>query len=305
MANLTANLLTAGDRHPLGRRRSPPRSSSWGRTSAPVSGPDFTNVFANAPANVFPQAVALMADRGAQPGLRRGGAGPSADPDPGRSEGGAEHARAGAEPAVGAASSTAMRPTAPAGIGTVTSLPSITRDDIVAFHAARYRPEAATLVFSGDITEAQARALARVRVRRLGVRPVRPPRRPRLRAGQPWRRASSSSTSPAPDRRRWPWPCAAYRAPTADYFPLTRGQRPAGRQLHLAPQSGDPHQARPELRRAVVAGHPPRHGSLRGLGPDAQRRRAGGGRPDPGRGRPSGRQPARPRQETHHRAGPS
>uniref|UniRef100_UPI0025B7F248 M16 family metallopeptidase n=1 Tax=Brevundimonas sp. TaxID=1871086 RepID=UPI0025B7F248 len=44
--------------------------------------------------------------------------------------------------------------------GTPDSLPGLTREDVVAFHASRYRPETARLIFSGDITVAQARTLA-------------------------------------------------------------------------------------------------------------------------------------------------
>ncbi|MBF0665918.1 MAG: insulinase family protein, partial [Brevundimonas sp.] len=51
-------------------------------------------------------------------------------------------------------------PYAAPGGGTLNSVPAITRDDVAAFHAALYRPSQATLVFSGDIDEADARALA-------------------------------------------------------------------------------------------------------------------------------------------------
>src|SRR5690606_9286547 len=46
------------------------------------------------------------------------------------------------------------------GVGTLTTLPALTRAGIAAFHAARYQPADATLVFSGDITTEAARALA-------------------------------------------------------------------------------------------------------------------------------------------------
>src|SRR5690606_29359519 len=48
---------------------------------------------------------------------------------------------------------------APGG-GTLESVPAITREDVAAFHAARYRPSQATLVFSGDVDPAEARTLA-------------------------------------------------------------------------------------------------------------------------------------------------
>jgi zinc protease len=48
----------------------------------------------------------------------------------------------------------------PAG-GTPDSLKGITRDDIAAFHSGNYAPGNAVLIFAGDITEAQAEAVAR------------------------------------------------------------------------------------------------------------------------------------------------
>ena len=47
----------------------------------------------------------------------------------------------------------------PAG-GTPDSLKTITRDDIAAFHAGNYAPNNAVLIFAGDITVAQAEAIA-------------------------------------------------------------------------------------------------------------------------------------------------
>ena len=44
--------------------------------------------------------------------------------------------------------------------GTAESVRGLTRDDVLAFYAARFRPAGATLVFAGDVTMAQARALA-------------------------------------------------------------------------------------------------------------------------------------------------
>jgi zinc protease len=44
--------------------------------------------------------------------------------------------------------------------GTLTTIPAITREDVAIFHSQHYRPMDATLVFSGDINEAEARALA-------------------------------------------------------------------------------------------------------------------------------------------------
>jgi zinc protease len=47
----------------------------------------------------------------------------------------------------------------PAG-GTPTSLASISRDDVVKFHSANYSPADSVLIFAGDITAAQAKALS-------------------------------------------------------------------------------------------------------------------------------------------------
>jgi zinc protease len=44
--------------------------------------------------------------------------------------------------------------------GDATSVRGLTRDDALAFYAARYRPAATTLVFAGDVTMAQASTLA-------------------------------------------------------------------------------------------------------------------------------------------------
>jgi zinc protease len=44
--------------------------------------------------------------------------------------------------------------------GTAESVRALTRADVVAFYEARFRPAGATLVFAGDVTMAQARALA-------------------------------------------------------------------------------------------------------------------------------------------------
>lgn len=157
-ASLTANLLTQG----TATRSAPQIATEIEQLGANVgagAGPDFTNVFANAPANVFPQAVALMADLVRNPAF----AGEELDRQRTQTLDGLKVALSTPGQVLSQAVGRVVYGNAPygsPGVGTVTSLPSITRDDIVAFHASRYRPEAATLVFSGDITEAQARALA-------------------------------------------------------------------------------------------------------------------------------------------------
>ncbi len=159
VASMTAALLTQGTT----TRTAPQIATEIEQLGASIgagAGSDFSNVFANAPANVFPQALALMADLVLNPtfaeeeldrqrtqsldGLRIALTTP-----------GSIAAQAAARVVYGAA------PYGSPGGGTLTTLPSITREDVVAFHAAGYRPSDATLVFSGDIDEAAARAMAR------------------------------------------------------------------------------------------------------------------------------------------------
>ncbi|HYC99462.1 pitrilysin family protein [Brevundimonas sp.] len=157
-ASLTANLLTQG----TSTRSAPQIATEIEQLGANIgagAGPDFTNVFANAPANVFPQAVALMADLVRNPAF----AGEELDRQRTQTLDNLKVALSTPGQVLSQAVGRVVYGNAPygsPGVGTVTSLPGITRDDIVAFHAARYRPQDATLVFSGDITPEQARALA-------------------------------------------------------------------------------------------------------------------------------------------------
>ena len=123
------------------------------------AGVDATSVYANAPADVFPQAVALMAD------LVRNPAFAQEELDRQRTQTldglrialttpGSIAAQAAGRVVYGDA------PYGAPGSGTLTTLPNLTRDDVVGFHAARYRPSEAVLTFSGDITPDAARALA-------------------------------------------------------------------------------------------------------------------------------------------------
>ncbi|MDQ8028820.1 MAG: pitrilysin family protein [Brevundimonas sp.] len=155
---LTAGLLTQGS----SGREAPEIAAEIEQLGAQLSassGPDFSNVSVNAPANVFPQALSLMADVVRRPdfaaeeverqrdqtldGLR------VALSSPGSVAGLAAGRVVYGDAAYGAPAS-----------GTPASLPGLTREDVAAFHASRYRPETARLIFSGDITVAQARALA-------------------------------------------------------------------------------------------------------------------------------------------------
>ena len=158
LATMTAGLLTQG----TATRTAPQIAAEIEGLGANVgagAGVDFTNVFANAPANVFPQTLALMADVVRNPtfaaeelerqqdqtldGLR------VALSQPGQI----------ASQSVGRVVYGAAPYGAP-GVGTLNSVPAITRDDVVRFHESHFAPEDAVLTFSGAITAEQARALA-------------------------------------------------------------------------------------------------------------------------------------------------
>ncbi|MDP3403400.1 MAG: pitrilysin family protein [Brevundimonas sp.] len=158
LAAMTAALLTQG----TATRTAPQIATEIEQLGANLgagSGPDFSNVYANAPANVFPQALALMADLVRNPAfaaeelerqrdqtldsLRVSLATP-----------GPVAAQAAARVIYGDAAYGAP------GSGTLTTLPALTREHVTGFHQRLYRPSDATLVFSGAITQAEARTLA-------------------------------------------------------------------------------------------------------------------------------------------------
>ncbi len=158
LAALTADLLTQGT-----RTRTAPEIAAQieglGATIGAGAGADFTNIYANAPADVFPQAVALMAD------LVRNPAFTAEELERQRTQAldGLKVTLSTPGPVASQAAARVTYGDAPYGAparGTPASIAAITREDVVAFHAARYRPSDATLVFSGDITPAAARALA-------------------------------------------------------------------------------------------------------------------------------------------------
>jgi zinc protease len=158
LAATTAALLTQG----TATRSAPEIATQIEQLGAEVgasSGADFTNVYANAPADVFPRAVALMADLVRNPAF--------ADEEIERQRDQTLDAlRISLSTPGPVASQAAGRlvygdaPYGAPGGGTLATIPTINRADVTAFHAGRYRPSEATLVFSGDITEADARALA-------------------------------------------------------------------------------------------------------------------------------------------------
>jgi len=158
VAALTAALLSQGTT----TRTAPQIATEIEQLGASIgagSGPDFTNLYANAPSDVFPRTVALMAD------LVRNPAFAQAELDRQRDQtlDGLKVQLSSPGPVASQAAGRVIYGQAAygaPGAGTLTTLPAVTRDDIAAFHAARYRPSDATLVFSGDITAEAARTLA-------------------------------------------------------------------------------------------------------------------------------------------------
>lgn len=158
VAALTAALLTKG----TATRSAPQIATEIEQLGADVgagSGPDFTNLYANAPADVFPRTVQLMADLVRNPVFAQD----ELDRQRDQTLDGLKVQLSTPGPVASQAAARVIYGDAAygaPGTGTLTTLPGITRADIAAFHAARYRPSDATLVFSGDIDAEQARALA-------------------------------------------------------------------------------------------------------------------------------------------------
>lgn len=158
VANFTASLLTQGTQ----TRTAPEIATEIERLGADIgagAGVDFTNVFASSPANVFPQTMALMADIVRNPAFTA----EDLEREKTQTLNGLRVQLAQPGPVAGLAAARAVfgeAPYAVPGSGTPTSIPSILREDLVAFHSGLYQPSNATLVFSGDITPDAAHALA-------------------------------------------------------------------------------------------------------------------------------------------------
>jgi zinc protease len=158
LANMTAALLTQGTT----TRTAPQIATEIEQLGASIgagAGPDFANVYANAPADVFPRAVELMADLVRNPTFAEEEVERQRD----QALDGLRVALSTPGPVASQAAARVIYGEAPYGApggGTLTSLPALTRDDIAIFHRQRYRPIDATLVFSGAIDEAEARRLA-------------------------------------------------------------------------------------------------------------------------------------------------
>jgi zinc protease len=158
LAQMTAGLLTQGTT----TRAAPEIAAEIEGLGANVgagAGVDFTSVFANAPANVFPQTLALMADVVRNPTFAQEELDRLRDQT-------LDGLRVQLSQPGPVASQTVGRviygdaPYGAPGGGTTTSLPTITREDVARFHAEAFNPGEATLVFSGAVTVEQARALA-------------------------------------------------------------------------------------------------------------------------------------------------
>ncbi|NJC40628.1 zinc protease [Brevundimonas alba] len=158
VANFTASLLTQG----TNTRSAPEIATEIERLGANIgagAGVDFTNVFASSPSNVFPQVMELLADVVRNPAFTA----EDLEREQTQTLNGLRVQLSQPGPVAGIAATRAVYGNAPYGIpgsGTPSTIPTITRDDLVAFHGGMYQPSNATLVFSGDITPEAAYALA-------------------------------------------------------------------------------------------------------------------------------------------------
>ncbi|MBB4081310.1 M16 family metallopeptidase [Brevundimonas lenta] len=158
LATMTAGLLTQGT-----TTRSAPQIAAeiegLGATVGAGAGVDFTNVYANSPADVFPQTLALMADVVRNPAF----AAEELDRQQSQTLDGLRVTLTQPGPVASQAVGRVIYGDAAYGApgsGTVTSVPAITREDVARFHQSYFSPKDATLVFSGAITTEQARTLA-------------------------------------------------------------------------------------------------------------------------------------------------
>ena len=164
--------------------------------------------------------------------------------------------------------------------GTPSSIGAIQALDVTSFYHAAYTPARTILVFGGDITPAAAFALAEKILRRMG--------RGSRKSGLPTTSPVCSffgRTRPGRGQAGCGAGCrldgaggGAPRRPRLRDRP--RGERRAGRRVLGAAQSGDTRQAGAVVWREQPLRGMARRRPVRGLGADAQRRRAAGGRTD-------------------------
>lgn len=158
LANLTANLLTQG----AAGKSAPQIASEIERLGAVIgatAGTDFTSVHANSPTDTFGETFALLTDLVRRPELS------VADLDRQKQQAIAAVGMEYSQPMMVAyaAVARAVYGDAPYGAparGVPSTLATISRSDVEGFRANRWRPEEATLVFSGDIDPEAAFGLA-------------------------------------------------------------------------------------------------------------------------------------------------
>ncbi|MET0341222.1 MAG: pitrilysin family protein [Polyangiales bacterium] len=158
VASLTAGLLTEGT-----TTKSAPEISteieSLGAIIGASAGFDFSSISANGPADVFPQTAALLAEIVRTPAFAQ----EELDRAKRQTLDGLRISLTEPSSLASYAVARAVFGGAPYGAvasGTPASIPTITRDDVAAFHRTRWRPSTAKLVFSGDIEPEAAYALA-------------------------------------------------------------------------------------------------------------------------------------------------
>lgn len=149
LASMTAGLLTQG----AAGRSAPEIATDIERLGAAVgasAGADFTSVYANSPSNTFDETFGLMTQLVRSPDFAQ----EELDRQREQALDGIRVSMSQPGPVAAAVAARAVYGDAPYGDpggGTLNSLPAITREDVAMFHAAAWRPETATLVFSGDI----------------------------------------------------------------------------------------------------------------------------------------------------------
>ena len=283
VAAMTAALLTQGTK----TRTAPEIATQIEQLGASIgasAGVDFSNVYANAPSNAFPATVALMADLVKNPTF----AGEELERQQAQTLDGLRVALSQPASIAGMTVGRVIYGDAPYG-ATITqqTVPAITTADVAAFHAARYRPSDATLVFSGDITPAAARALAQQAFgdwRPAGAAPAAATNP----AGQPLAPRIVVVNQPGAGQAAVVAAVRGVSRTDADFFPLTVGNTLLG--------GGFSSRLNQEIRikrglsygASSSLGARADEGPVHGLDPDQERDRRRGRRSDPGRDRQAG-----------------
>ncbi|WP_395945339.1 M16 family metallopeptidase [Brevundimonas sp.] len=149
LAGLTASLLTQG----AAGKSAPQIASEIERLGAVIGatpGADFTSLHASSPSHTFEQTFALLTDLVRRPDLS------AEDLDRQKQQAIATAGMEHSQPMMLAYAAVARAvygdaPYGAPGRGTPSGLAAISAEDVTIFRAQRWRPEAATLVFSGDV----------------------------------------------------------------------------------------------------------------------------------------------------------